>query len=89
VKIESSELYDVICVGGGPAGLSLLTALRKMILFCVGFKLIVLRQFSCNIIIESRPDRSSGFGTSQNLEASKHRIFKSCQLFNTVFEEIS
>jgi ubiquinone biosynthesis monooxygenase Coq6 len=25
------NIYDVVCVGGGPAGLSLLTALRKLL----------------------------------------------------------
>lgn len=27
-KPDSPEIYDVVCVGGGPAGLSLLSALR-------------------------------------------------------------
>ncbi len=27
--IENADLYDVVCVGGGPAGLSLLGALRE------------------------------------------------------------
>lgn len=28
---RTNNIYDVVCVGGGPAGLSLLTALRKLI----------------------------------------------------------
>lgn len=27
---ETPEIFDVVCVGGGPAGLSLLTALRMI-----------------------------------------------------------
>jgi hypothetical protein len=30
-KSDSPDIYDVVCVGGGPAGLGLLAALRKYI----------------------------------------------------------
>jgi ubiquinone biosynthesis monooxygenase Coq6 len=32
------EVYDVVCVGGGPAGLSLLAALRMILLLPNGLK---------------------------------------------------
>lgn len=51
------EIYDVVCVGGGPAGLSLLTALRKhtSASACMNYPNVQIRDESCH----SRPPCSS------------------------------
>ena len=38
---QTPDIYDVVCVGGGPAGLGLLAALRMSYLLLSAYELII------------------------------------------------
>lgn len=87
------DIYDVVCVGGGPAGLSLLTALRKSALctLLVGkaFLFCSLRNLcrceSGHSGASSSPNRSTGSVKNAAVEITPRPIFEPMQLPNTDF----
>lgn len=77
----SSDIYDVICVGGGPAGLSLLTALRKEVLcFFNHLETDLDRLFQSYLSSQTRPHRIARPCLSPELEPTPRSVLKSRKL---------
>jgi len=87
---QQPDIYDVVCVGGGPAGLSLLTALRRSCAsncpvpyYLPGVYADLTRSFRGeprHIAPPRRPRRGTGSLQDQNVEAPARQVLEPMQL---------
>lgn len=90
------EIYDVVCVGGGPAGLSLLTALRMEEKYRKTYKIVfrlimghVHRILSFYFEAQDRPYRSSRSRRKPQLGVPSQQLFKSRELTHAFYRILS
>ncbi|GAB7347423.1 hypothetical protein MBLNU459_g4344t1 [Dothideomycetes sp. NU459] len=96
-RIEAPEIYDVVCVGGGPAGLSLLSALRSSpstknlkIALVEGQALSQSRQTDaayanrCSSLTPSSVDFLQSIGGWQHIDTARVQPYHSMQVWDGV-----
>jgi len=80
------EIYDVVCVGGGPAGLSLLAALRtsQHLALFASYSLTIPRLFTGHSKPQSRARGKPIPGPNTQFLAAAHAVLEPLQLTHAV-----
>lgn len=75
---QAPEIYDVVCVGGGPAGLGLLAALRMLdcLFINIWILTVVCRSIACDLEAPGSPRRNPGPPQGPRVESRTARVLQ-------------